>query len=351
MRFPRNLLLTRVGTAAFTSVFFYYTFVFINLGTIFWYEASALRELLLVFLFLLSTFWVHGKIATLFNAPPFTHLPGYIKVFIEAASVIVVSLFLCLLFVYLPTFILLPDTEVLPIRVRLGFVVGAIISLFFYYFVERERKIKQLQAEHLRAEQLQKESYQAQLEALKNQVNPHFLFNSLNVLNSLIYVDQDKATQFLSQLSEVYRFLLDSSGKQLVPLKKELELVHAYIYLLKTRFGDNVQFTVKVPDAYQQLELPSTAVQMLLENAIKHNGSTPQKPLLISIFVADGKLAVKNNLQPRLDEVNSNKIGLKNIGTRYSYLTTQKVEIEQTEEAFTVRLPLLKVEQHENSDY
>ncbi|QMU28752.1 sensor histidine kinase [Adhaeribacter radiodurans] len=250
---------------------------------------------------------------------------------------------------YLPTNILLPSVEVLPIRVRSSFVVGAIISLFFYYFVERQRKTKLLQAEHLRAEQLHKESYRAQLEALKNQINPHFLFNSLNVLHSLIYVDQDKAAQFLSQLSEVYRFLLDSSSKQLVPLKTELELVHAYLYLLKTRFGENVQFQVEVPDAYRQLELPPTAAQMLIENAIKHNGSTSRKPLLISIFVADGKLVVKNNLQPRFDEVKSTKIGLKNISTRYSYLTSQEVEIEQMDQEFIVRLPLLKVEQHENT--
>ncbi|ARS35770.1 sensor histidine kinase [Pontibacter actiniarum] len=343
MHLNRNLVLTRIGTAALTSLFFYYTFVFINLGTVFWYEASALRELLLVFLFLIFTFWMHDRISTRFNAPPFPKLPASIYASLEAASVIAGSLFLCLLLVYLPTHLLLPSAEVLPLRVRLGFVVGAIISLFFYYLVERERKVKQLQEEHLRAEQLQKETYRAQLEALKNQVNPHFLFNSLNVLNSLIYVDQDRAAAFLSQLSEVYRSLLDSSGKQLVPLKKELELVQAYIHLLKTRFGANVQFLVEVPDAYRQLELPPTAVQMLLENAIKHNGYTSQKPLQISIFVADGKLVVKNNLQPRLDEVKSTRIGLKNIGTRYSYLTGQEVEVTQTEQDFIVRLPLLKV--------
>lgn len=344
MHFNRSLILSRVGIAALTSVFFYYTFVFINLGTIFWYEASALRELFLVFLFLLLTFWMHGLLSSFFNTPRFPSLPAYCHVVLEAASVIATSILLCLLFVYLPTFMLLPSAEILPIRVRLGFVVGAIISLFFYYFVERQRKMKQLQAEHLRAEQLQKESFKAQLEALKNQVNPHFLFNSLNVLNSLIYVDQDQAVHFLGQLSDVYRALLNSGDKQLVPLQSELELVRAYMYLMETRFGKNVQFQVEVPDACLHLELPPTSLQMLLENAIKHNGSTLQKPLTIQLFVADNKLVVKNNLQPRLEEVASNKVGLKNICSRYSYLTNQQVEIEQTADEFIVRLPLLSVD-------
>ncbi|MBB6611646.1 histidine kinase [Pontibacter sp. Tf4] len=337
--------------AAITALLFYYTFVFINLGTIFFFEESVLRELLLVFLFLMFTFWAHGKLSAFFSKNPFPSLPPRMTAALEGASVILISLVFCLVFVYGPTFILLPGAEILPIRVRLGFVVGAIISLFFYYFVERDRKIKQLQAEHLRAEQLQKENFRTQLESLKNQVNPHFLFNSLNVLHSLIYIDADKAAAFLSQLAEVYRALLQTGDKQLIPLKQELVLANAYISLMQTRFGDNVQFTMDIPDSCLRLELPPTSLQMLLENAIKHNGSTTQKPLLIHISATHDTLVVKNNLQSRLEETASNKVGLQNILSRYSYLTDRQVIIEQSENEFIVKLPLLHVEAYENSNY
>jgi LytS/YehU family sensor histidine kinase len=235
------------------------------------------------------------------------------------------------------------ELHLLPERVRLAYVISSVAALFFYYFVERERNVKKLQAEHLRAEQLQKENFRAQLEALKNQVNPHFLFNSLNVLNSLIHIDPDKAATFLSQLSEVYRALLESGDKQLVPLEKELELANAYIYLMQTRFGGNVQFKVDVPATYLPLQLPPTSLQMLLENAIKHNGSTVNKPLHISIYVRNDKLVVENKLQPRLEEVTSTKVGLQNIRSRYKYFTDDRVEVTQTEGSFVVALPLLDI--------
>ncbi|WP_347158811.1 sensor histidine kinase [Pontibacter chitinilyticus] len=335
----------RIALAAVTAVFFYYIFVFINLGTIWVMNSSILRELMLMFLFLLLTFWLHEKISRYFSTNPFPKLPPYGKTFLEAAIVIVVSLFLCLFIIYLPTYIVIPGVNILPLRVRLGCTVSTIISLFFYYFVERQRERKQLQTEFLRAEQLQKENFKAQLEALKNQVNPHFLFNSLNILSSLIYVDQDRAAQFLGQLADVYRALLDSGGKELVPLQKELELANTYSSLLKTRFGDSVHFQVDVKPKMLHYQLPPTSVQMLLENAIKHNGSTSQKPLIISIRVVDQKLVVTNNLQPRLDEVSSTKVGLQNISNRYKYLTDQQVEVEQTDSEFIVRLPLLQVEE------
>ncbi len=326
------------------AIFFYYTFVFINLGTIWLMNTGIVKELLLVFLFLLTTFWLHEKISRFFSANPFPKLPAFANPLAEAATVIVLSLLLCLLCVYLPTFLVMPNVEILPLRARLGFVVGAIISLFFYYFVERQRQQKQLQEEFLRTEQLQKENFKAQLEALKSQVNPHFLFNSLNILSSLIYKNQDLAARFLGQLADVYRALLDSGGKELVPLQKELELANAYLYLIKTRFGESIAFEVTVPPEVLSLQLVPTAVQMLLENAVKHNGATTTRPLKIRIYTAADYLVVENTLQPRLHPESTTKIGLQNIANRYKFLTDQQVQVEQTDAAFIVRLPLLKVE-------
>jgi LytS/YehU family sensor histidine kinase len=213
--------------------------------------------------------------------------------------------------------------------------------LFFYYFVEREHSRQKLQQEGYRVAQLQKETFQAQLEALKNQVDPHFLFNSLNVLGSLIHLDADRAVQFLGQLADVYRALLDSGAHPLVPLRTEMELVRAYAHLMETRFGDALHVEWDVAPAWEQALVPPTAVQMLLENAIKHNGSTTRKPLRIKVSAADGLLVVENNRQPRPDVVPSTRLGLQNIQRRYQHLTDRPVEIVPTPTAFVVRLPLL----------
>ncbi|WP_161888284.1 sensor histidine kinase [Pontibacter russatus] len=353
MRTKYKPFLQQVAIAALTTVLLYYALVFVHQGTIWLFDTGILVELVVAFFFLLAIFVANGFISRAFTWGPLNRIQGIWKAVLEGITVVASSVTLCFLLYYVPYRLIyyVADTEVnlLPERVRLAYVISSVAALFFYYFVERERKVKELQAEHLRAEQLQKENFRAQLEALKNQVNPHFLFNSLNVLSSLIYVDPDQAATFLSQLSEVYRALLDSGDKQLVPLAKELELANAYIYLMQTRFGGNMQFTVDVPANFLHLQLPPTSVQMLLENAIKHNGSTTTKPLHISVFVKDTKLVVENNLQPRLEEVVSTKVGLKNISSRYKYFTDGKVEVAQNEQTFRVALPLLDVARYESS--
>ncbi|PRY04271.1 histidine kinase [Pontibacter ummariensis] len=348
MRSKYRPFLRQITIAALTTVLLYYAVLFIHQGTIWVFNLGILIELTFVFFFLLAIFWSHSLISKTFTSAATHKLPYFWKPVLEGLTVVVSSIIICYLLYFLPYTIFFSLAGVklvlLPERVRLAYVISSIASLFFYYFVERQRNIKQLQAEHLRAEQLQKENFRAQLESLKNQVNPHFLFNSLNVLNSLIYVDPDKAAAFLSQLSDVYRALLDNSNKQLVPLQKELNLANSYSYLMKTRFGDSVQINTDVPSDKLSLELPPSSLQMLIENAIKHNGSTKQKPLRICIYTEGDALIVKNNRQPRLEEVKSTKVGLKNIRNRYSYITDRQVTVEQTADAFLVKLPLLKVE-------
>ncbi len=347
MRVKYKLFLNQVAIAALTTVLLYYALVFVHQGTIWLFNTGILVELVVAFFFLLAIFLSNSFISKAYTSGPLSRIAGSWKPVLEGITVVASSVTLCFLLYYIPYKLIYnlagEQITLLPERVRLAYVISSVAALFFYYFVERERNRKQLQEEHLRAEQLQKENFRAQLEALKNQVNPHFLFNSLNVLNSLIYVDPDKAATFSSQLAEVYRALLDSGDKPLVPLETEMELANAYIYLMQTRFGENVQFKVEVPPSCLHLQLPPTSLQMLLENAIKHNGSTPTKPLHISVFVKDAKLVVENNLQPRLDEVVSTKVGLQNISSRYKYFTDEKVEVAQNERSFIVALPLLDV--------
>lgn len=330
-----------MALAALAAVAVFHVAVFIEYGTLWVGALAGYKQLLLVFAFLLPTFWAHARIARLFGTDRLTKPPAPVKALLEGLCVVLVSLVFWVVFFSFPQHYLVPTAEITPKALRLSLAVSAVLSLFFYYFVEREHSRQKLQQEVVRVAQLQKETFQAQLEALKSQVDPHFLFNSLNVLGSLIHLDADRAVQFLGQLADVYRALLDAGAQPLVPLHREMALVRAYAHLMETRFGAALRVEWDIAPAWEQALVPPTAVQMLLENAIKHNGATTRKPLCIRVSAADGLLVVENNRQPRTDAVVSTHLGLPNIQRRYQLLTDRPVEIVPTAASFVVRLPLL----------
>lgn len=199
------------------------------------------------------------------------------------------------------------------------------------------------QEEKLLAERWQKESARAQLESLKDQVNPHFLFNTLNVLSELIDEDAGAAKQYVDRLADVYRYVLQSRHVELIELAEELTFVQAYAFLLGKRFGQGLRIELEVPPASRCKCLPPLALQMLLENAIKHNVASPKKPLTVRLWVEDGQLLVCNNRQPRTDAAPASQVGLRNIRKRYEYLSDRLPAVEPSETQFLVRLPLLSV--------
>lgn len=194
------------------------------------------------------------------------------------------------------------------------------------------------------AEELKRESLSAEFETLKNQINPHFLFNSLNTLTSLIEEQPKQATEFVQKLSNVYRYVLTQKDKQLVSLREELEFIQSYIYLNQIRFGNNLKVNIQIPASYLSFSVVTLSLQMLIENCIKHNTISIQKPLVIHIEIADNKISVRNNLQRKSVMNESNGIGLNNIVHRYSFVTEESVEITDDEIYFTVRLPLINYE-------
>lgn len=201
---------------------------------------------------------------------------------------------------------------------------------------------KKLHVTQIEKEQLRTENIQSQLEGLKNQVNPHFLFNSLNTLSSIIPEDSEKAVSFVQKLSKVYRYILEIREKQIISLDEELEYVQAYSYLLNERFGDNLKIIVAVDERYKDFKILPLSLQLLIENAIKHNIISSAKPLTIRISVENGeKLIVKNNLQKKNQVVHSTKAGLQNIQNRYKFLTKESVDIMETSSAFIVALPII----------
>lgn len=192
-----------------------------------------------------------------------------------------------------------------------------------------------------KAEALARANVQSQLESLKSQLDPHFLFNSLNTLSFLIDDTNQEAQKYLEKLADVYRYVLVSKQKDTVSLQEEMEFVDAYMYLNKVRFRENIQLEKHIAPEVLQKKIAPLSLQMLIENAIKHNIISKDKPLKIDISANDLSVSVKNNLQEKKTFTKSTKVGLNNIQNRYALLSNKNVLIEQKADFFRVELPLL----------
>ncbi|MDZ7878887.1 MAG: histidine kinase [Saprospiraceae bacterium] len=191
-------------------------------------------------------------------------------------------------------------------------------------------------------EQLAKANLQSQLDGLKSQVNPHFLFNSLNTLTHLIPENPENAVRFVQKMSKVYRYILEMRDSSTTPLSTELVFLEAYIFLLKERFGDNFRAEInKNTEGVLHLEIIPLSLQIVVENAIKHNIISTEKPLLIEVFIENNNLIVRNNLQRKNQVQIGTGTGLENIKNRYILVSDKTMEVIVTPQYFTIVLPLL----------
>jgi two-component system, LytTR family, sensor kinase len=217
-----------------------------------------------------------------------------------------------------------------------GFVTVAInLGFFTAYFLERWKD------SIVKAERLEKEKSQVQFDNLKNQLNPHFLFNALTSLNSLIFEDQGLASQFLQHLSKVYRYVLQNKEKNFVTLQTELDFIANYVFLVETRFKGALSIRFEIQDESRGRAIVPVTLQILLENALKHNIVDPEKALTIEVFTSGDYLVVTNNLQLKKRVETSNKLGLDNLKSLYRFLTDRPVIIESGETRFAVKVPLV----------
>ena len=194
------------------------------------------------------------------------------------------------------------------------------------------------------AEEHKRAALAARHEALKNQVNPHFLFNSFNVLSNLVHKDADLADEFIRQLSKVYRYVLETQQHELISLQQEMEMLEAYLFLLEIRFGKGLEVETRVEVQPDDAVVPLT-LQMLTENAVKHNVASKKAPLRLSITRQNGTLTIKNSLQLKGNEQSSLGVGLPNIQERYRYLCGQELEVESTTDTFSVKVPILQLKE------
>ena len=223
-------------------------------------------------------------------------------------------------------------------------IVAIIINTFATSILEGYYYFKQWKNSLIQTEQLKRENIQSQFEALKNQIDPHFLFNSINTVYSLIDTHPDKAKEFITQFSKTFRHVLDVKEKVVVSLKEEIELLNSYIFLLKIRHEGNLEISINIDAQKLNKFIPPLSLQMLVENAIKHNIISEKKPLKIKIFNNSNSLIIKNKLQSKNSINESTKIGLNNLTERYKHISEKAPEFYIKDNEYVAEIPLLNDE-------
>ncbi len=212
-----------------------------------------------------------------------------------------------------------------------------------YFYVRLKKSIQE-------EEQTKQAIIQAQLDTLRNQAQPHFFFNTLNTLRDIIDQNsKEDAKEFVDKLSDMYRFLLEAGNANLISLRDELKFSKAYIHIQSERFGDNLKLNWNIPEAFLDTMIVPMSLQLLLENAIKHNVISKAKPLEVNINIKDECIVVYNKIQVKSTQLPSTKVGLKNIQKRYALITKKLIEIVNNGHLFSVSLPLLKTLEQKNS--
>lgn len=266
------------------------------------------------------------------------------RIIIQSVAVVVSTAVLCLIS-EMSQFCFGVIPEIFEVPFFTTFMGSLIITTIIISIYEGIYAFQLFKQSLIKNEELQRQNTQAQLDSLRNQVNPHFLFNSLNTLISVIPEDSGTAVKFAENLSSVYRYILEIRDKELIPLADELKCIDAYRYLLSIRFGNHIQFEFKNLENLAQKYIVPLSVQMLMENAVKHNVVSQSRPLTISISLENNQLKVCNKLQPKIQSISSTGIGLKNIEKRYQLLANREITVEKTDELFCVYLPILKMKE------
>lgn len=289
---------------------------------------------------IVSLLLLFGLSIFIFNLNGITKLMSWKKTCYTLILVWFLSGLLSRLFFYMHTLGLFPAVEAIahnylhPLR---DFVIALIVvgSSYIIFLIRHNQRI---QADY---QALQAESLINKYEALKNQLNPHMMFNSLNTLQSLIPDSPSKAQDYVQELSHVLRYTLQENQNQSVTVREEMEFVQSFIFLLKMRYEDNLIFNVRIDRAYEDRLTPPMAIQLLIENAVKHNEISNRNPLSINIETTEDHLIVSNRIQPKRTPYNGLGIGLSNLDKRYQLMFRKEIDIKKDNQFFSVAIPLI----------
>jgi len=269
-----------------------------------------------------------------------------------ASGFSVVRLLKGLFFGILLMFILSSVQQFLLTRIHFGPVMlmfevrGILVNIMFYMFLNLLYQNYQNQQVGIELERTKADNLGAQYELLKQQVNPHFLFNSLNTLKYMVESNDNHSVEFILKLSDFYRFTLESRKHNLILLAEELDILEAYLFLLKARFEEGIDLNVDIDQRYNQSLIPPFTLQLLVENCIKHNVLSLEKPLHIKLYVEGDFIVVENRIQPKRTPEASTGIGLENINQRYSHLLNKEIIISKGETYFSIKLPIIHEDYH-----
>lgn len=299
---------------------------------------AVVNEVIYTFLSLILLFWINNF---LFRFHDSTVQITVWKVIGSFALVWMLNSMLGKFFVFMHQHFQIPAIDAMlhhylhPLR---DFIMGVVVtgSSYIIYLMNKQQRII------FENQQLRTESATNQYEALKSQLNPHMLFNSLNTLQSLIREDAAKASDYTQELSQVLRYTLQVNESQSVSLAQELKFARAYIFLLQMRYEKNLQFDIEIDNTYSDTRLPPMSLQVLIENAVKHNEISNRKPLTISIYTNDNAaLVVANKIQTKRTDSAGSGIGLDNLSKRYKLLFQQDIVVEKSNGMFIVSIPLI----------
>ncbi len=309
---------------------------------------DVINEILFTFVSLLLLFWINMRVFR-FNTPMVRVTKG--KMVLSFLLTWGASSLFGQLFVWLHHQFDIPAIDAMvhhylhPLR---DLIIACIVtgSNYIFHLILKQQRIV------VENEALRTESLRHQYESLKNQLNPHMLFNSLNTLQSLIRESPDRALDYTQELSQVLRYTLQDSDRRCVTLAEEMQFARAYIYLMKRRYEDNLRFDIAIDERSRGLLLPPMSVQLLIENAIKHNEISNRNPLTISIRTEGRMLLVCNPIQPKRVAPSGPGIGLDNLAKRYNLLWQKEIQISTEAGRFCVRLPLCQSDMnHASADY
>jgi two-component system LytT family sensor kinase len=333
------------------AFFFVFDFIFYY-GKV----VAALNVSISLFLFMCAVFslhiWFFNYLVVYFVRRLFPGLQSNLRkrvitlVFLITLIVFLTSLFQSLFFTVLSSGTNMPAFYVHYEDIGMNL----LYSLIIIFFLELIFYFRQWNRAFAEAAELKQKTTESQLESLRNQVSPHFLFNSLNSLSSLIPVSPAKAVSFVQNMAAVYRYLLQAEDKNLITVSEEVKFLQSYLHLLHTRFGSAMHCQIDLDTTGQQCLIPPFTLQLLVENAVKHNVVSAEHPLHIQLYNTTQRLVISNNIQKRTTPVPSTGIGLVNIISKYELLTQAEVEISETADEFIVSLPLLNVKVYEGVD-
>ena len=255
--------------------------------------------------------------------------------FSTLAFLFVQSLFIFLWYGKLPDDLMVFYSTSIRIAVTISFSIAFILTTVAF--------LKNWRSSSVEAERLRAEVMTYKYESLRNQVNPHFLFNSLNVLTDLVQEDQEQAVKFIRQLSELYRYVLDSREREVVPLAEELDFIRSFIFLLETRFEGQLKVKLEVDEQDNESIVPM-ALQVLVENAVKHNVLSTKEPLVVEIRKEDDAVVVSHEYRPKPVGMDSSGTGLSNLESRYAYLSDQPLTIGPENGRYVARIPILTMQ-------